>query len=148
MKKVLDAIKDWALRNTMKLNAKKTKYMWICIEDGIPEPPSLMIGNDTIDRVNSFKLFFCAGVTYSGEYDACDVTLMLYPHRASSKNTPGHGRNRTYYLWNNSPMLCQLSYAIRSVRVGDISGENLVPSISICNLIIMIFFLCWCNVFR
>jgi hypothetical protein len=25
---------------------------------------------------------------YSGEYDACDVTLSVYPHRASLKNTP------------------------------------------------------------
>jgi hypothetical protein len=28
---------------------------------------------------------------YSGEYDACDVTLSVYPHRASLKNMPGHG---------------------------------------------------------
>ena len=58
---------------------------------------------------------------YSGEYDACDVTLSVYPHRASLKNVPGHGGNRTYDLWNTSPMPCQLSYAVRSVRVCDIS---------------------------
>ena len=62
--------------------------------------------------------------------DACDVTLSVYPHRASLKNVPGHGWNRTYDLWNNSPMLCQLSYAVRSVRVCDISELSLVPSIS------------------
>ena len=28
---------------------------------------------------------------YSGEYDACDVTLSVYPHRASLKIIPGHG---------------------------------------------------------
>jgi hypothetical protein len=28
---------------------------------------------------------------YSGEYDVCDVTLSVYPHRASLKNMPGHG---------------------------------------------------------
>ena len=28
---------------------------------------------------------------YSGEYDACDVTLSVYPHRASLKNMPDHG---------------------------------------------------------
>ena len=28
---------------------------------------------------------------YSGEYDACDVTLSAYPHRASLKNMPDHG---------------------------------------------------------
>ena len=26
--------------------------------------------------------FFCIGVVYSGEYDVCDVTLSVYPHRA------------------------------------------------------------------
>ena len=40
--------------------------------------------------------FFCVGVMYSGEYDACDVTLSVYPHRASLKNMPVHGGNRTY----------------------------------------------------
>ena len=62
-------------------------------------------------------IFFCVGVMYSGEYDVCDVTLIVYQHRASLKNMPGHGGNRTYDLWNTSPMLCQLSYAVRSVRV-------------------------------
>ena len=33
---------------------------------------------------------------YSGEYDACDVTLSVHPHRASLKNMAGHGGNRTY----------------------------------------------------
>jgi hypothetical protein len=28
--------------------------------------------------------------------DACDVTLSEYPHRASLKNMPDHGGNRTY----------------------------------------------------
>ena len=28
---------------------------------------------------------------YSGEYDACDVTLSVYPHRESLKNMPDHG---------------------------------------------------------
>ena len=46
---------------------------------------------------------------YSGEYDVCDVTLSVYPPRTSLKNMPGHGGNRTYDLWNTSPMLCQLS---------------------------------------
>ena len=35
---------------------------------------------------------------------ACDVTLSVYPHRASLKNMPVHGGNRTYDLWNTSPM--------------------------------------------
>ena len=51
---------------------------------------------------------------YSGEYDACDVTLSVYPHRASLKNMPDHGGNRTYDLWNTSSMLCQMSYAVET----------------------------------
>ena len=29
----------------------------------------------------------------------CDVTLSVYPNRASLKNMPGHGGNRTYDLY-------------------------------------------------
>ena len=57
--------------------------------------------------------------TNAGEYDVCDVTLSVYTHRASLKNMPGHGGNRIYDHWNTSPMLCQLSYAVRSVRVSE-----------------------------
>ena len=68
---------------------------------------------------------------YSGEYDACDVTLSVYPHRASLKNMPGHGGNRTYDLWNTSPMLCQLCYAVRSIiDYIDIEGTRLGSEIS------------------
>ena len=81
---------------------------------------------------------------YSGEYDLCDVTLSVYPHRASLKNMPGHGGNRTYDLWNTSPMLCELSYAVKSVRVCDISELSLVPSISMqsSNMIFSVLVLC------
>jgi hypothetical protein len=41
MQEALDAMNDWARRNKMKLNAKKTKDMWICFKDAIPEPPSV-----------------------------------------------------------------------------------------------------------
>ena len=33
----------------------------------------------------------------------------------------GHGGNRTYDLWNTSPMLRQLSYAVKSARACDTS---------------------------
>ena len=56
MQEVLYTMNDWALRNKMKLNAKKTKDMWICFKAAIPEPPSLKIGDNTIERVNTFKL--------------------------------------------------------------------------------------------
>ena len=52
-----------------------------------------------------FVLVLC---THAGEYDVCDVTPSAYPHRASPKNMPGYGGNRTYHPWNTSPMLCQL----------------------------------------
>jgi hypothetical protein len=44
-------------------------------------------------------------------------------------------------------MLCQLSYAVRSVRVCDISELSLVPSISMQSSN-HDFFLCWCYVLR
>ena len=40
-------------------------------------------------------MIFCVDAMYSGEYDACDVTLSAYPHRASLKNMPVHGGNQT-----------------------------------------------------
>jgi hypothetical protein len=43
---------------------------------------------------------FLCWCNVAGEYDACDVTLSVYPHRASLKNIPGHVGNRTYDLWN------------------------------------------------
>ena len=67
---------------------------------------------------------------YPGEYDACVVSLSAYPHRASWKNMLDQGGNRTYDLWNTSPMLFHLSYVVWSVRVSDISEQNLVPLIS------------------
>ena len=73
-------------------------------------------------------IFFCVGVMYSGEYDACDVTLSVYTHQVSPKNMPGHGGNRIHDSRNTSPMLCQLSYEVRSVRVCDILELSLVPS--------------------
>ena len=45
-------------------------------------------------------------------YDVCDVTLSLYPHRASLKNIPDYGGNRTYDLENTSPMLCRFEFVI------------------------------------
>jgi hypothetical protein len=58
---------------------------------------------------------------YSGEYDACDVTLSVYPHRASLKNMPDHGGNRTYDLWNTSPLLLDII---------DIEGTRFCSEIS------------------
>ena len=37
-------------------------------------------------------------------YNVCVATLVVYPHRASLKNIPGHGGIRTYDLWNACPV--------------------------------------------
>ena len=58
---------------------------------------------------------------YSGEYDACDVTLSVYPHLATLKNMPDHGGNRTYDLWNTSPMLRNITYSNRPDRVAQLA---------------------------
>ena len=53
------------------------------------------------------------------------LLLSVYPQRASLKNMPYHGGNRTYDLWNTSPMLCQLSYT-RSDRFECVIFRNWV----------------------
>ena len=53
------------------------------------------------------------------------ATLSVYPHRASLKNMPGHGGIRTYDLWNASPMLCQLSYAVNIILLDYIGIEGI-----------------------
>jgi hypothetical protein len=66
--------------------------------------------------------FFCVGVIYSSEYDVCDVTLSVYPHRVSFKNMPGHGGNRTYDLWNTSP----IPKVVGSIRFNIMYSRNLM----------------------
>ena len=69
----------------------------------------------------------CVGIMYSGEYDVCHVTLSV---RASSKvclTTVGI-KPATFVI--QVAMLYQLSYGVKSVRVGDISELSLVSSIS------------------
>ena len=56
---------------------------------------------------------------YSGEYDACDVSLSVYPHLASLKNMPGHGGNRTYDLWNIF-LFRNITYSNRSDHVAQL----------------------------
>jgi hypothetical protein len=56
--------------------------------------------------------FFCVGVMYSREYDACDVTLSVYPHRARLKNMPDHGGNQN----NNRP------FPVRERTFGELAN--------------------------
>ena len=66
---------------------------------------------------------------YSGEYDVCGVTQSMHSTPGKLKGLPDHGGNRTRDLWDTNTMLYQLSYEVKSVRVGDISEPSLVPSI-------------------
>ena len=56
MQEVLNSMQKWADANKMALNSKKTKDMWICFLDCIPEPPPLLIDGEFIERTSSFKL--------------------------------------------------------------------------------------------
>ncbi len=62
----------------------------------------------------------------------CAATLSVYPTPGKLKNQLDHGGNRTRDLWFASPMLYQLSYEAKPVRVFDISELSLAPSISVC----------------
>ena len=46
---------------------------------------------------------------YSGEYDACDVTLSVYPHRTSLNNMPDQGGNRNITYSNRPDRVAQLA---------------------------------------
>jgi hypothetical protein len=63
---------------------------------------------------------------YSGEYNAFDVTLSVYPHRASLKNMPDHGGNRTYDLWNTSPEKIKLAHIARCIKSAGITQNNFI----------------------
>ena len=48
----------------------------------------------------------------------------VYIHTGQAKVLPDYGGNRTRDVWFASPMLCQLSYEVKSVRVCDISCDT------------------------
>ena len=56
MQEMIDNVLQWANNNKMELNPKKTKDMWICFSNKIPEPPNLLCGTDIIEKVKIFKL--------------------------------------------------------------------------------------------
>ena len=63
----------------------------------------------------------CSGAMYLGK-----MMLVMIPTPGKLRYMSDHGGNQTYDLWNAKPMLCPLSYAVRSVRVCDISKLSLV----------------------
>ena len=72
---VLDSVQNWSDTNKMKLNAKKTKDMWICLGKYIPQPPNLYTADNMIERVGTFKLF---GVGYQSNMPTYPGTLMYF----------------------------------------------------------------------
>jgi hypothetical protein len=58
---------------------------------------------------------------YSGEteYEACDVTLGVNPHRASLKNMPGHGGNKVIIT---KCMILKLYYNVHDYNVHDLKS--------------------------
>jgi hypothetical protein len=91
---------------------------------------------------------------YSGEYDACDVTLSVYPHRASLKNMPDHGGNRTYELRHCKQRISFISLLIcRYENIGTkiylIQTHSIIKLEVYCSFILYIFdnFLCIFNSF-
>ena len=56
MQEVLDSVQNWSDTNKMKLNAKKTKDMWICFGKSDPQPSNLYVGDNMIERVDTVKL--------------------------------------------------------------------------------------------
>ena len=56
MQEAVDGLSGWADTNKMVLNPKKTKDMWICFIDSIPELPRMQLKNEEVERVKSFKL--------------------------------------------------------------------------------------------
>ena len=64
MQTVLDQITHWSDANFMEINTKKSKQMFFGIASSRNQQPLLVLGNDTIDTVPSFKLL---GVTISSD---------------------------------------------------------------------------------
>ena len=64
---------------------------------------------------------------YSGEYDACDVTLSVYTPQTSLKNMPDHGGNRT--LIDNidiegTRFCCEISHT-RTAQTAKLSWQSI-----------------------
>ena len=49
-------MQKWADANKMALNSKKTKDIYICFQDCIPEPLPLSFDGEMIERTSSFEL--------------------------------------------------------------------------------------------
>jgi hypothetical protein len=63
---------------------------------------------------------------YSGEYDACDVTLSVYPHRASLKNRfVGSIPTVLRHIFQACPVWIYTQSNITSKQVGNLSAHAL-----------------------
>ena len=61
---------------------------------------------------------------YSGEYDACDVTLREYPHRAGLKNMHGHGAWERLMLAKTLKLKTLKLMEVCTVNCNQLIAEN------------------------
>jgi hypothetical protein len=62
---------------------------------------------------------------YSGEYDASDVTLSVYPHQESLKNMPAHGGNRTYIDIEGTRLSSEISHTRTEAYFSSFPGVDI-----------------------
>ena len=62
-------------------------------------------------------------VMYSDANDVCGVTLS-YIDTKQAESMPDYGGNRTYDLWNASPMSCELSYLPVDLKTRKTTGTS------------------------
>ena len=94
----------------MALNPKKTKDMWICFTDSIPEPPRIQINDEEVERVNSFKLL---GVSCQNDLKwnehvdqiTCKANKRLYHLRQCRKSQLPTEVGLTTYISKIRPVL-------------------------------------------
>ena len=81
--------------------------------------------------------FVCVGVRYSVNMMFVMLLLVCIHTGQAEKLAWPRWESNPRPLGHTSPMmLCQLSYAVKSVRVDDISELSLVPSISVYSMIL------------
>ena len=66
------------LKNDCRAPLRQAKRLAIFLTRIIADLKQSLVLVDILVKTICFD-FFCVGVMYSGEYDACDVTLSVYP---------------------------------------------------------------------
>ena len=92
----------------LRLISNQENYPWIGTDK-----KNLFVLKSLVPTLSSQdKEKFTCQFQSTANFPGWKLAFGVYPHRAGLKNMPGHGGNRTYDLWNTSPMLCQLGDVI------------------------------------